>query len=81
MIYREPEIELELFCSIEIITVSAGYAVTEEGYLRGRFDNLEAAYQEALAICAALFDVGIPARVFQTNTDISWGRSPRRPHL
>jgi len=53
---------------IEVITGPAGWLVTEDGVLRGSFDNIENAYQEALSICTTLFDAGVVARVFQSNS-------------
>jgi hypothetical protein len=71
MSYRESEEDLGVCRKIEVIAAPTGWMVTEEGQLKGSFDNIENAYQKALAICTALFDDGIPARVFQTNTRIS----------
>jgi len=56
---------------IEVITGPSGWLVTEDGVLRGSFDDIENAYQEALSICTTLFDAGIVARVFQSNSAAS----------
>ena len=68
MSYRELDENSGLCRKIEVIAATSGWMVTEEGHIKAWFDDVEAAYQKALSICAALFDAGIPARVFQTST-------------
>ncbi|MET3666471.1 hypothetical protein [Caulobacter sp. 1776] len=50
---------------IEIAHVSEGWVVTEDGRLAGYFDTVETAYTRALAICAELFERGVPSRVYE----------------
>lgn len=50
---------------IEIAPVSDGWVVTEEGRVDGRFADVETAYKHALAICDALFERGVQARVYE----------------
>ncbi len=50
---------------IEVIAAPAGWIVAESGKVAGRFDSEESAYKKALAICGALFEMGISSRVSQ----------------
>jgi len=51
---------------IEVIEASTGWVVSNEGRTMGRFQDVEAAYKNALAICDALFDAGVRACVRQS---------------
>lgn len=53
---------------IEIAPLSEGWMVTEDGKPAGVFDSPETAYQRALAICAELFERGVPSRVYELAT-------------
>lgn len=53
------------FQRIEIAHVSEGWVVTEGGRPAGRFESIETAYQQALAICGALFEKGVPSQVYE----------------
>lgn len=50
---------------IEIAHVSGGWVVTEGGRPAGCFESVETAYQQALAICGALFEQGVPSQVYE----------------
>lgn len=50
---------------IEIAHVTEGWLVIEDGHPAGFFDSAETAYKQALAICGALFDRGVPSRVYE----------------
>ncbi|OYW98824.1 MAG: hypothetical protein B7Z12_19145 [Caulobacter vibrioides] len=65
--FREPVVMLDAaHCQrIEIAHVSEGWIVTEGGRLAGRFETVETAYQQALAICDDLFEQGVPSRVYE----------------
>lgn len=51
---------------IQVIPAPSGWTVAEAGKVTGRFESEEIAYKTALAICAQLFEQGIPSRVSQT---------------
>lgn len=49
-----------------MIEAPGGWMVCKEGCTVGRFDDVEAAYKNALALCTALFDTGVRAYVEQS---------------
>lgn len=63
---RSPSLSDAAHCQrIEIARVREGWIVTEGGRLAGRFDTVETAYHEALTLCGALFEQGVPSRVYE----------------
>lgn len=50
---------------IEITHVSEGWVVTEGDRLAGCFETVETAYNQALAICGALFEQGVSSQVYE----------------